>query len=85
MDPLVLSVVAAMQVVSPVRILSGVVLVAILVVGVVFALRAAFGGRKSQGNLPEPPAAAGVSLNCPHCDGETDAASPQCRHCGKEL
>ena len=70
-----------MMLFSPVLIL----VVVVLVVGVSFALRAAFGGRKSGGNAPEPPAAAGVLLNCPHCGEETEAASSQCRHCGKDL
>jgi hypothetical protein len=70
-----------MMLFSPVLLL----FVLVVVIGVVFGLRAAFGGRKSGGNAPEPPAAAGVLLNCPHCGEETEAASPQCQHCGKEL
>jgi hypothetical protein len=85
MDSVILSIGLAMQVISPVRVLLVLVPVVVLVIGVVFALRAAFGGRKSGGNTPEPPAAAGVLLNCPHCGEETEAASPHCQHCGKDL
>ncbi len=85
MDSVVLSTGLALQVISPMRIVFVLVPVVVLVVGVVFALRVAFGGRKSRGNAPEPLAAAGVLLNCPHCGEETEAASSRCRHCGKDL
>ena len=31
------------------------------------------------------PVARGVTLSCPHCGGQTEAARNQCQHCSKEL
>lgn len=62
---------------SPVILLLGIVLIA----GVVIALKSMSGS----GRAAEPPAAAGVTLSCPHCGQETDAAQALCRHCGKDL
>jgi hypothetical protein len=31
------------------------------------------------------PVARGVTLSCPHCGENTEAAKPQCQHCSKDL
>ncbi len=48
--------------------------------GIAAVFRSSRGGSRPS----EPPAAAGVQLNCPHCGQETEAARP-CRHCGRDL
>jgi hypothetical protein len=61
-----------------------VIVLAILAVGTIFVLviSRVFGGR---GNSSTIQAARGVTLACPHCGEQTEAAKPQCQHCSKEL
>lgn len=39
--------------------------------------------RRGDGSAPRP--ARGVTLNCPHCGEQTEAACRQCEHCSREL
>jgi hypothetical protein len=62
----------------------GVMELLILVV-IVGCIAAAFMRGRGGSRPSEPPAAADVQLNCPHCGQETEAAASQCRHCGRDL
>ena len=61
------------------------VIIVLLVVGVIVAaLRGRRGGSSSMG-ASTPQAAAGLTLNCPSCGKETEAARQVCSHCHTEL
>jgi predicted RNA-binding Zn-ribbon protein involved in translation (DUF1610 family) len=51
--------------------------------GLVFAFTRR--GSGSSGGAALPPAAADVTLNCPSCGEETEAARDNCKKCGAEL
>ncbi|MFT4555392.1 MAG: hypothetical protein ACI8P0_001756 [Planctomycetaceae bacterium] len=57
----------------------GVLLVGAVVVSIIVRLF------KKGGDGSTTPVARGVTLSCPHCGGQTEAARPQCQHCSKEL
>ena len=59
------------------------VVIVVVVVGLVAAFRR---GQSSSGfGESTQQAASGVTLNCPHCGQETEAAVEVCSHCGEEL
>jgi hypothetical protein len=58
--------------------------IVVVIVGLVSAFRRGRGGNSSLGEST-PQAASGVTLNCPHCGQETEAALHTCSHCGEEL
>ena len=61
------------------------VITVLLVVGVIVAaIRGSRGGSSSMG-ASTPQAAAGLTLNCPSCGKETEAARQVCSHCHTEL
>ena len=62
----------------------GILLVVALLVGTVFVsiITRLF---KRGGDGSTTPVARGVTLSCPHCGGQTEAARPQCQHCSKDL
>jgi hypothetical protein len=61
-----------------------VVVLVLLAAGTIFVLiiSRVFGGRRDSSTIQ---AARGVTLDCPHCGGQTEAAKPQCEHCSKDL
>ena len=58
-------------------------LLLLIVGGVVIFLLAS--RRSGSGSPPPPEVAPGMTLNCPTCGQETDAARSACRHCDAEL
>jgi predicted RNA-binding Zn-ribbon protein involved in translation (DUF1610 family) len=67
--------------------LIGVVLMVVVIALVVVGLMSAFRRGRGSSSLGEskPQAATGVTLDCPHCGQETEAAVHVCSHCGEEL
>ena len=62
----------------------GVLLVGGLLVGTVIVSIIARLFKKG-GDGSATPVARGVTLSCPHCGGQTEAARHQCQHCLKDL
>ena len=62
----------------------GILLIGAVVVGafVVSIITRLF---KRGGDGSSTPVARGVTLSCPHCGIETEAAKPRCQHCSKDL
>lgn len=60
------------------------VVIVLAIVGLVSVFRRGRGGSSSLGEST-PQAASGVTLNCPHCGQETEAALHTCSHCGEEI
>jgi hypothetical protein len=73
-----------MMVILPLSVLFLVVVIVLVVGSLVSAFRRGRGGGSSLGES-KPQAASGVTLNCPQCGKETEAAFHVCSHCGKEL
>ncbi|MBC8291330.1 MAG: hypothetical protein H8E37_13595 [Planctomycetes bacterium] len=61
-----------------------VVVIVLVVGGIAAAFRGRSGGSSSMG-VSTPQAAAGVTLECPHCGSETIASRQVCSHCHMEL
>ncbi len=59
--------------------LGAVLVVAIFVISIITRLF-----RRGEGSSATP-VARGVTLSCPHCGKNTEAAQPQCQHCSKDL
>jgi hypothetical protein len=59
--------------------LGAVLVVAIFVISIITRLF-----RRGEGSSTTP-VARGVTLSCPHCGKNTEAAQPQCQHCSKDL
>ncbi len=62
----------------------GIILVGVLVVGAVVVSMFSRLFRKGEDGSTTP-VARGVTLNCPHCGAQTEAARPRCQHCSKDL